>query len=136
MSKTTKNRGWISVPVLLLVVMLGLLLLQQQTVINDHKRFQLATEVLSQNVVWRNAYLALSDLTPSPGGGPSCIGFCSPSVEGWQSKMLEGQRVWLQRKRLSSLSVERWCASFDKKHIKCWWHDDSGAKREMWLTLP
>lgn len=136
MSKTTKNRGWISVPVLLLVVMLSLLLLQQQTVINDHKRFQLATEVLSQNVVWRNAYLALSDLTPSPGGGASCIGFCSPSVEGWKSKMLEGQRVWLQRKRLASLSVERWCASFDKKHIKCWWHNDSGAKREMWLTLP
>jgi hypothetical protein len=136
MSKTTRNRGWISVPVLLLVVMLSLLLLQQQTVINDHKRFQLATEVLSQNVVWHNAYLALSDLTPSPGGGPLCIGFCSPSLEGWQDKMLEGQRVWLQRKRLSSLLVERWCASFDKKHIKCWWHDDSGAKREMWLTLP
>ena len=134
--KKIHNYGWISVPVLILVSILSLLLFQQQDSLNDFKNWQIVYRIQERETTWKEVHHLLGSIPATEADSESCLGFCSPSSFVWLHKNFDGESLWLQRKRLSSLSVERWCASFDKKHIKCWWHNDSGAKREMWLTLP
>ncbi|MBJ7550635.1 hypothetical protein [Marinomonas ostreistagni] len=135
-NKARQSRGWISLPVVLLIIMLSALLLQQNALFQDHKAWHAVSALNQDSDIWQEAYSTLNRISSSEGGGENCQGFCRPSKGDWQQGSVEGQRIWLQRQRLTEMSIERWCATFDKMRIKCWWREDSGAERSMWLTAP
>lgn len=129
-----RQQGWVSVPVLLLVIMLSALLVRHQLTLNDSSLWQTQREQIESQKIWQDIHQALMTLPAVSGDAANCTGFCRPKTGNWQSVSLTLGKVWLQKQRIERLGVERWCATRDQQWVRCWWHHDSGAHSVIWLA--
>lgn len=129
-----RYRGWVSVPVLLLVIMLSALLVHHQRSLNDSHLWNVQRSLQQPQVIWQEIYQTLLTLPVAAGGHANCAGFCRPKDGHWQSRELSFGNVWLQKQRIELFHVERWCATRDQQRVRCWWQHDSGQQNSMWLA--
>lgn len=127
------NQGWVSVPVLLMVVMLSAVLVHHQLSLNDSRLWQTQRVQLHTQEVWQDIHQLLATLPASEGEQPHCSGFCRPQDGHWQVQQLASGNIWLQKQRIERLKVERWCATKDQQRVRCWWRHDTGEQTAIWL---
>ncbi|SBS26419.1 hypothetical protein MAQ5080_00514 [Marinomonas aquimarina] len=127
------RHGWVSVPVLVLVVILSLLLVRHQVSLNDSHLWQTQRAQYNPQSVWQESYQALSAMSATAGEQSHCAGFCRPQDGHWHLARLTTGQFWLQKQRIARLGVERWCATADQQRVRCWWLYDNGEQRSLWL---
>lgn len=127
-----RYQGWVSLPILLMVVVFSLLLVRHQESINSSAVWQVQR---SQQVssIWQDGHLALKTIPATLVGEANCLDFCSPKKGKWQSVQINQGAVWLQKQRIEQWGVERWCITKDQQQIRCWWHYDNGESSTLWL---
>lgn len=125
------QRGWVSFPILLVVMIFGILLVRQQSVIHNKSNWQTQKSLTSQSDMWDESYQLLTHV---PATNSSCVDFCSPKTQSWLLKKASFGKVWLQKLRVDSLAVERWCVTRDQQLMRCWWIHDDGRYSTMLLN--
>ena len=128
------NHGWVSLPILLMIIMLSALLMSHQVSFQEESLWQTQKVQQQPQAIWRDIYQLLSAMPAVEVGALSCIGFCRPQNGYWQVRQLAAGTAWLQKQRIEDLNVERWCATIDQQRMRCWWHYDSGETRQMWVA--
>ncbi|MBM6549675.1 hypothetical protein [Marinomonas ostreistagni] len=117
--------GWVSVPIMVLILSVTGLLLALQSSVNEHVLWQSYFQTTSAQQYWRSVFAKLQ--SGAVASLPSaCDGFCSPwaSVQSWQSMQLDGDTLFVQVHHHDNYDAKRWCASLDKKLIYCAWQRD------------
>lgn len=115
-------RGWVSVPVLMLVIVFGMLMVRYQTSLQSNELWKTQQKLSREHTIWHESYELLSFMSASMS---LCSDFCSPEGGHWTKNNTSMGQVWLQKQRISHLAVERWCVTRDQQRIRCWWiHDD------------
>ncbi|CUB02456.1 hypothetical protein [Marinomonas fungiae] len=128
------NHGWVSMPILLMVIMLSALLVSHQSSLQEESLWQTQKAQQQPQIIWRDIYQMLSTMPAVAVGSLNCTGFCRPQSGYWQLRQFSSGAAWLQKQRIEHLNVERWCATRDQQRVRCWWQHDSGETKQMWLT--
>ena len=120
----TSRAGWVSLPIIVLIVSLGGMLLAQQWSINTQHQWQHYYDVTDERELWHLVWDQLQ-YAPSRLQTGACAEFCSPwdDTAVWQKMTIAEQEVWYQAQHIQqgTSKVQRWCASRNQLTLHCWW---------------
>ncbi len=127
-------RGWVSLPVLLIIAAITWQLHHQSQSLTRESIWLKQRQLDGGNSQWHEVLQALeSRLSMGQANMSACVDFCPLNESSWQSLDLNQQTtVFYQAHQHPKLPVERWCASLDRVTARCWWRQQ---QRTSWSHL-
>lgn len=131
------SRGWVSLPVLLIVGVVAWQLFERSSELNNENMWSVQRYVSGTVPRWRTVFQALEERRSMQKPISSeCVDFCALEDSPWNTFELDdGFNVSYQLHKISGLDVERWCAALDSQNAMCWWLVSGTARSSVIVSL-